>query len=137
MKTIDRTLLWTRIAANEQQATTIWSDPGFWYQGSWAQGWWGTLWDTYFNTAGKQGEKPPADVQKLYDLLAKINTEKPEDAMAAVDAIKTELKAHTWYFNYLPNVKQPVIVNAKIGNMPDKGFAYSISHSIEQFFFKK
>ena len=35
------------------------------------------------------------------------------------------------------NVKQPLIVNAKIGNVSDKGFAIAACFSMEQFFFKK
>jgi len=30
-----------------------------------------------------------------------------------------------------------MVVNAKIGNIPDKGLAFAANYSMEQFFFKK
>jgi len=145
MKKIDGALWGARLAANELQATVNWSPTPLWYNGenAWGRGQgampisWNLLWATYFNSAGKQGEKPPADVQKLYDLITKISTDKPEDAMTAVDAIKAEFKTHNWFFIPISNVKQPMIVNAKIGNISDKGYAIAANFSMEQFFFKK
>jgi len=137
MKKIDGTLWGVRCAANELQATVMWTSTPQWYVGDWGQGLWGPLWTTYFASAGKQGEKPPADVQKFYDLITKTTTDKLEDATAAADVLKAELKAHIWYFSFLSNLKQAVIANAKIGNFPDKGFANSATASMEQFFFRK
>ena len=137
MKTISMALWATRNTDNVLQASVMWTYTPLWYTGDWGQGLWGPLWNTYFNTAGKQGEKPPADVQKLYDLCAKISTVKSEDAMAAADAVKAELKTHNWYLIPISNTKKPMIVNAKIGNISDKGFAIAVGFSMEQFFFKK
>ena len=137
MKKIDGVLWGTRNTANELQATVLFTETSMWFQGNWGQNLWGPLWDTYFTSVGKKGEKPPADVQKLYDLIAKISIDKPEDAMVAADALKAELKTHNWYFNYLSNIKTPIIINAKIGNVPNKAIAVAVVFSMEQFFFKK
>ena len=114
----------------------LWADDPLWYMGGWGQNLWGPLWDTYINSAGKQGEKPPADVQKFYDLVTKSSTDKPEDAMVAVDAVKAELKLHNWCYYYL-TADSPIIINAKIGNIPEKAIAIAVDFSAEQFFFKK
>jgi len=137
MKTIDTTLWGTRDAANELQATMLWQDIGLWYEGFWGQQFWCPLWVNYFNSGGKLGEKPPADIQKMFELNKKIATEKPEDARIAATGVRAEFKAHNWYFTHLSNVKQPMIANAKIGNVAEKGFAMAVAFSMEQFFFKK
>jgi len=137
MKKIDGVLWGTRNAANELQATVLFTETSMWFQGNWGQNLWGPLWDTYFNSVGKKGEKPPANVQKLFDLIAKVSTDKPEDAITAVEEAKAEFKTHNWYFNYFSNKKSPIIINAKIGNIPKEAISIAVGFSMEQLFFKK
>lgn len=42
-----------------------------------------------------------------------------------------------FYFVHIEDVKQPLIVNAKLGNITDKGTAISINFAGEQMYFKE
>ncbi len=137
MKTIDSTLWGTRNTANELKATMIWTHTPLWYMGDWGQGLWGPLWNRWYTTGGKEGEKPPEDVIKLYDLITQVAVASPEDGRKAYEQIKEELAKNIWYFVHIENVKQPMIINAKLGNVSDKGFAIAADFGGEQFFFKK
>ncbi|WP_248926222.1 ABC transporter substrate-binding protein [Paenibacillus hamazuiensis] len=137
MKTIDQTLWGSRRDANELQATMIWTHTPLWYMADWGQNYWGRLWKLWLDTGGKQGEEPPADVKKFYDLIDKVATSPPQDAIKAIDEVKSEMNKNVWYFVHIDNVKQPLVVNAKLGNIPEKGFAIAGNFSGEQFFFKK
>ncbi|CAG7617602.1 ABC transporter substrate-binding protein [Paenibacillus allorhizosphaerae] len=137
MKTIDQTLWGSRRDANELQATMIWTHTPLWYMADWGQNFWGRLWRLWLDTGGKQGEEPPADVKKFYDLVDKVSTSPPAEAIKAIEDVKKEMGKNYWYFVHIENVKQPLIVNAKLGNIPEKGFAIAANFSGEQFFFKK
>lgn len=137
MKTIDQTLWGSRRDANELQATMIWTHTPLWYMADWGQNFWGRLWKLWLDTGGKQGEEPPADVKKFYDLVDKVSTSPPDAAIKAIEDVKKEMGKNYWYFVHIENVKQPLIVSAKLGNIPEKGFAIAANFSGEQFFFKK
>jgi peptide/nickel transport system substrate-binding protein len=137
MKTLEGALWGTRRGANELKATMIWTHTPLWYMGDWGLGMWGPLWQTWINTGGKEGEEPPADVKKFYDLINDVVVKSPEEGRKAIDKVKKEMGKNLWYFVHIENVKQPMIVNAKLGNVPHDGFAIAADFSGEQFFFKK
>ncbi|PZE19512.1 ABC transporter substrate-binding protein [Paenibacillus xerothermodurans] len=137
MKTIDQTLWTTRRDANEIQATMMWTHTPLWYMADWGQSFWGRLWKVWLDTGGQQGEEPPADVKRLYDLIDKVAVSPPQEAITAIEEVKKEMSKNAWYFVHIENVKQPLIVNAKLGNIPEKGFAIAADFSGEQFFFKQ
>lgn len=139
MKKIDGALWGTRGAANEIQATMIWTHTPLWYMADFGQAHWGRLWDqTYNNTANESGqqEQPPEDVLRFYDLLRKVSISPPEEGRAAVEEVKRDLAENLWYFVHIENVMQPLIINEKLGNVSDKGFAIAANFSGEQFFFR-
>lgn len=137
MKTIDQTLWGSRRDANELQATMIWTHTPLWYMADWGQNYWGRLWRVSHDTGGQQGEKPPAEVEHFYGLIDKVITSPPQEAIRAIEDVKEEMRKNVWYFVHIENVKQPLIVNAKLGNVPEKGFAIAANFSGEQFFFRK
>jgi len=136
MKTIDQALWETRDANNELQATMIWTHTPLWYMGDWGQGLWGRNWWDYKEQAGTKGEQPPADVQKLYDLMDQVSVSPPEEGRAAIEALKEEVNKNIWYFPHIGNVMQPIVINEKLGNVSDQGFAIAANFSGEQFFYK-
>jgi peptide/nickel transport system substrate-binding protein len=140
MKRIDSTLWGTRLSANEIQATVIWTHTPLWYQADFGQGNWGQLWNRYVNNPNDTTnalEKPPEDVQRFYDLLRQVSVSSPEEGRQAVEQVKKEMGENLWYFVHVENVMQPLIVNEKLGNVSDKGFAIAANFSGEQFFFRK
>lgn len=138
MKTIDQTLWTTRGTNNELQATMIWTHTPLWYMGDWGTQRWGTLWDLWRTSGGKQGKEPPADVKNLYKMINDAAAAKPEDAKKKVAEIKQIMKDNVYYFIPISEVKQPLIVNAKLHNIPnDTSFAIGANFSGEQFFFGK
>lgn len=137
VKTIDGTLWSTRNTANELQASIIWTHTPLYYMQDWGQGFWGPLWDKWWKSGGKNGEEPPEDVKEYYSLMDKMNVSPPEEALKIMDTLRGKMKDNIYYFVHIENAKQPMIVNAKIGNITDKGTAISINFAGEQWFFKE
>ncbi len=136
MKTIDSGLWGTRNVANELKATIIWTHTPLWYAGDVGQGFWGPLWDRWWRTNGKEGEEPPQEVKELYKLINEVLVSSPEDAIQAYDKVLNHIGQHYWYFIHIQDVQQPIIANAKLGNIPKKGLALAVALSAETFFFK-
>ncbi|AEE96394.1 ABC transporter substrate-binding protein [Mahella australiensis] len=154
MKTIDSTLWGQRNAANELQASMIWSHTPLWYMADWLQGYWAPLWWNWWGTRGQQKrtevkdaegkvvktiapEEPPEDVKAFYSEIDKISVESPEGARQAYENIKKMMNDNIYYFVHIEKVKQPFLANANLGNVSDKGFAIAANFSGEQFFYKK
>jgi len=137
VKTLDSALWGTRNAANELQATIIWTHTPLYYMQDWGQGLWGNLWNTWWNSGGKKGEEPPEDVKEFYSLMNKMNVSSPEEAVKIMETLKEKMKENIYYFVHIEHVKQPLIVNAKLGNITDKGTAISINFAGEQMFFRE
>lgn len=136
MKVIDSSLWSNRVEANEIQATMIWTHTPLWYMADWGQNFWGPLWNRWYNTGGQQGEEPPKEVKHFYDLINKVQISSPEDARNAIEEVKSEMREHLWYFVHIENVKQPLIIHEKLGNVSEKGMAISTHFAGEQFYFK-
>lgn len=138
MKTIDQQLWSTRREANQLQATMIWTHTPLWYMGDWGTGYWAPVWDKWHSSGGKQGAEPPEAVKKLFQLIDEAAAATPEEAKKKIDQVKQEMKNNIWYFIPISEVKQPLIVNAKLHNIPnDASFAIATNFSGEQFFFGK
>ncbi|MEC0266232.1 ABC transporter substrate-binding protein [Paenibacillus anseongense] len=138
MKTIDQTLWTTRNTNNELQATMIWTHTPLWYMGDWGTQLWGAQWDLWRTSGGKNGQEPPADIKNLYKMINDAAAAKPDDAKKKVAEIKQVMKDKVYYFIPISEVKQPLIVNAKLHNIPnDTSFAIGANFSGEQFFYSK
>ncbi|QHW31179.1 ABC transporter substrate-binding protein [Paenibacillus rhizovicinus] len=138
MKTIDQTLWGTRLAANDIQATVIWTHTPLWYMGDWGQANWAPVWDQWHSSSGKNGKEPPEDVKKFYAKIDEAMAAKPDDAKRLIEEVKQMMKDNVYYFIPLSDVKQPLIVSDKLHNIPaDSSFAIATDFSGEQFFFGK
>ncbi|TDQ40773.1 ABC transporter substrate-binding protein [Aureibacillus halotolerans] len=136
MRTIDGALWGTRNAANELQATMIWTHTPLWYMADWGVEFWGPLWESWWLTNGAEGEEPPDDVKEFYQLLDKLYTTPTEQAGTEVFAqIREEMGDHLWYFTPIQNVKQPLIFSKNLRNLAEEGYAIGLNFSGEQFFF--
>jgi peptide/nickel transport system substrate-binding protein len=137
MKRIEQSLWTNKVNANEIQATMIWTHTPLWYMGDWGINMWGKQWELWKANAGAKGEEPPADVKNFYKGIDELSVLPPDQALKKFDELKEDMKKNVWYYVHIDNVKQPLVINAKLRNVSDKGFAIAANFSAEQFFFKK
>jgi peptide/nickel transport system substrate-binding protein len=138
-KKIDGALWGKRREANELKATIMWAADPMWYYGDWGQGIWGPAWDLYNSSGGKKGVKPPDNVAAFFKSLAKASVANPQDAKTIVDnEIKKEIGDNFYFIVPLQNVKQPLIVNAKLHNVGNENaLAVATDYAGEQLFYGK
>jgi peptide/nickel transport system substrate-binding protein len=140
VKAIDSTLWGQKDAANQLQATVMWSHDRGWdndaVSGSVARA--GTLWSTWVSSEGKQGVQPPDWAMKAYDIDARRwQVVSGSDEYKKIVAEGTQwCRDNLPYINYVENVKYPMVVSAKLGNVPQTGFAIAANFSGEELFFK-
>jgi len=139
LKRIDPQLRGQRTAANELQATIMWChDQG--YNNTWTSEIFGTsaqAWWRWYTTNGKEGEEPPDWAKKAWE----IDKKRWQSVTGSDEYEELWREGLAWHREYLPlitiveKVKYPVIVSAKMGNIPSSGFAIAANFSAEQFFF--
>jgi peptide/nickel transport system substrate-binding protein len=140
LKPIEIGLWGQRVNANELQATIMWlrdlgnESPWTWNPSEIISLYW--LW---YESGGKQGEEPPAWVKKGFEINEKIWASIP----GSEEYNKAKREKLAWEKQYLPVIsivgkaKQPVIVSARLGNIPRSGRDIAINYSMEQFFFTR
>ncbi len=142
MKTVAGGLIGERANANLLQAYCIWDVEPMWRTGGWTdwipQNMWGRLWQVWYNTSGKEGEEPPPEVKRLYELyeaMFKTPPATPEDT-AIWDEVYKLIRDNVWYFPISQHSLYPVIASKNLGNIPFAGYGIAANHAGEQFFFK-
>jgi len=143
MKTVDQTLWGQRIAANEAQVINSWQQEPLWRSGGWT-GFAATigeapLWTLWNTSKGTKGEEPPAPVKRLMKLEQLINTVypgTPEDLKYFDEIFKIHYD-NIYQMPIAEKVKQPLIINSKIGNVPVGGTAAAVNLGGEQLYYKK
>ncbi|MGQ9629534.1 MAG: ABC transporter substrate-binding protein [bacterium] len=140
MKVIDAGLQGTRRVANELKAEVGWHHgPQLWWGALWdyVPSRYGPLWNRWLTTAGKDGEEPPADVKRFIDAMDRSIAASPEKRQAAIDEYRRMMYDNLYAIITTQNVKYPLIVSEKLGNVPHAGFAIAANFSGEQLFFKE
>lgn len=141
LNVIDSTLLGERANANELQASVIWSVQPMWANGTWTDylptNRWGRQWNIWYTSSGADGEEPPAEVQRLYELQegrikAVPGTDEDKDLYAEIFQIHHD---NIYVFNIAEKVRYALVTNAKLGNVPSVGQAIGANNSGEQFFY--
>jgi len=140
VKQIDPNLWDQKGAANERQATVMWSHDIGWdgdvVIGNVNRA--GRAWENYRITNGKQGEEPPAWIQEAID----IEAARWQSVSGSEEYNKLVQQGFDWcqtnlpYINFVEHVKYPLIVNKNLGNVPSSGYAIAGNFSIVQMFFK-
>jgi len=138
MKRIDSNLWTQRQAANELQATSIWTHTPLFYMNDWGYGFWGRAWQTWWNSSGKEGEEPPADVKAFYEKGYSVSALAPAEAKLAFEECKKVMFDKIYYFIHIEKQMQPLLINAKLANVSESKDAFAIGSNFsgEQFFFK-
>ncbi len=140
MKVIDQGLRSQRRAANEISATIERNHmPAWWARPT--DGWflgsdWATLWDLWRSTSGRDGEEPPEDVRRFYELTAKT-MEVPANQRAAIIKEYMQLLYDNVYF--IPTIekeKRPIIVRNGLKNVPFAGMTLATAYVGEMFYWE-
>ncbi len=141
VKKIDPTLRTQRTEANEMAAFTMWSHDANgddqYTSGTIDEA--GRLWWNYVQTGGTDGEEPPAWVQEAFDL------DKQRWGVVPGTDEYNQLKeqGYQWHRDNLPmitlveQVKYPLIISARMGNVASNGYAIAQNFAGEQFFYKE
>jgi len=139
LKRIDPQLYGQRWAANEMQAGVMWCHDQGWNNGWTSGAIRAPEWTRWYNTDGKEGEEPPAWAKKAWELDKK----RWESVTGSDEYNRLWREGLAWHKQYLPlitiveKVKYPMIVSARMGNIPRSGFAIAANFSAEQFFYEK
>jgi peptide/nickel transport system substrate-binding protein len=141
VKPIDSTLRGTKNSANQLQMWVMWSHDIGWDNDVDDPSRVGMLYNDWINSLGKKGVEPPDWVKKAVD----INTRRwgavsgsPEYNAIVAEGLKWT-RDNLPYINLVEHVKYPMIVNAKLGNVPPSGapmYAIGANFSIVQMYFK-
>ncbi len=141
VRQIDSSLFGEQYNANQIQASVHWSHDRGWdndaVTGSVNRA--GRQWAVYMGTDGEEGEEPPEWIMKAYDIDARrwqAVSGSPE-YMAIVEEGTQWCRDNLPYINYVEQVKYPMIVSTKLGNVPQSGFAIAANFSGEQLFFNE
>lgn len=149
---VDEQLWWAKVQANELDMW-IWhmdrtTDMLFPIDPVWfvpIQQWHGhaPLWEQWYETGGKQGEKPPESVLKLYDIYHKMQETISEKERIRLGKMLLDFQAKNLHvIGIVTDVPVPLVVSNRLRNVPEKGvigwdtWGISLYHP-EQFFIKE
>ncbi len=127
-KSITRTLLTQKMAANEEPMSTWHGDetadtlflrrPKFFVPLDGDESAWAPLWGRWYNTGGEQGEEPPQVIKDLYNWMDEYNlTDKLEPA-ANVLSSQAE---HVWTIGTVGNAPHPLWCRNTLKNVSETG----------------
>jgi len=141
VKPIDTNLRGQKQTANQLQMWMMWSHDIGWDNDVDSIDRTGQLWNDWVTSLGKSGQEPPDWVKKAVD----INTRRWSAVSGSEDYNAIVAEGLKWtrdnlpYINLVEHVKYPMIVNAKLGNVPPSGapaYAIAANFSIVQMYFK-
>ncbi len=146
MRQIDGSLLGVRMQANEIQARAHWISENMWRRGgTWQdylpQSSWAPLWTLWYNTGGREGEEPPAEVKRLYQLHSDFvgALVGSEESLAIMDEIYQVHRDNLFIINVVEYSYYPTTLNRNLRNVPDAGqwgeLGIILMHTPEQWFF--
>jgi len=141
IKRIDPQLWSQRNSANEIQATIYYCHDLGWDNSftSRVVEVMGPLWRAWYDSAGKEGEEPPDWIKKAYE----IDRKRWESVTGSETYNRLRRDGLSWHRQYIPiitlieKIKLPMIVSARLANIPKSGQAIAANFSAEQFFFEK
>jgi peptide/nickel transport system substrate-binding protein len=141
LKIIEGALMSTKQAANQLQMWIHWSHDIGWDNDVSDPSRTGRLWQDWVTSVGKAGVQPPDWVMKGVD----INTRRWASVSGSAEYNAIVAEGLKWtrdnlpYVNLVEHVKYPMVVNAKLGNVPPSGapaYAIGANFSIVQMYFK-
>jgi peptide/nickel transport system substrate-binding protein len=139
-KTLEINLWGQRNAANDLKATFyLWTHDSRLWWALWTSGagYWGPLWDIWMTTGGKSGEEPPEEVKRYYNVISKLYLVPPNQRPKIHDEFIRLVYNNLWWFITVEDLKYPVIVSNRLGNVAHKGYGIAAQFAGEIYYFKK
>ncbi len=85
---------------------------------SYLQGWqWAPQWNAWYSSNGKNGQEPPADVKKMFELYKQVPFMSPADQKTALTQIFDIWSAGLWRIGTIGMVPKPGIVRIGLKNV--------------------
>jgi peptide/nickel transport system substrate-binding protein len=137
---VESALFSERIGTGDVQARFAFTHKPVWFLPWWngTGGGWDRAWRQWYTSNGAQGEETPQYVVDIYHLLEQIQTADPAVARTDLyEQYKKLEKENVYTITNIINVKQPIIANAKLGNITDKGWTFAINLSGEIWYYKQ
>jgi len=141
VKQIDPNLWDQKGAANERQATVMWSHDIGWdgdvVIGNVNRA--GRAWENWRITNGAQGEEPPDWIKEAIEL----ESNRWKSVSGSDEYNKLVQDGFEWcrenlpYINFVEHVKYPLIINKDLKNVPSGGYAIAGNFSIVQMYFDR
>ena len=152
VREVERSLYFEMTTANEH-------DMGLWHADSLSDPLWmvgpkiipvrqrygayATAWAQWIETGGTAGEEPPAEFKQTVDVWNKAKQTADDATLTAACKFVNKMHVdHLWSIGTIGLFPQPVIINAKLKNLPDEGvsswdWGYMARYHPEQFYFAK
>ncbi|MDP9351143.1 MAG: ABC transporter substrate-binding protein, partial [Chloroflexota bacterium] len=143
VRKIDGTVFGERWNANKIMATSVWAHHDIWRSAGWddylPSQLWGQQWHEWYVSQGKTGQKPPAEVIKLYEDHEKFMsaTIGSPGSTAAMEAILKSHRDNVWTFNVVENSYYPTFFTTRMQNVPTGKvdvFGIIVTYSMEQWY---
>jgi len=144
MKQVTMNLLGEMHNANQIKATIDWLDDVSWpylhydFRPFMRTGWGSPLWNLWYSTGGKEGEKPPEWIEELYSLAKEQAAVNPATQRAELWEKKftKRIRELVPMFPLIGQAVNPMIVPANLGNWAKSGKASAAQFAAEHVFFK-
>ena len=141
-KRIESSFLDQRVRANEVQAYVLWGHgvndlPAYTTTVLFRDA--APLWWNWYTSGGTSGEEPPTWAKKAPEFDRERWTKIP----GSKEWNKILAESIAWHRQYIPAIplvekaKQPLIVSARLKNVPRSGYSIAANYSLEQFFFER
>ncbi len=141
IKVISQQLRNERRAANELKVTIERNHfPPWWARPT--DGWflgsdWATMWNLWRTSSGRDGEEPPAEVKKFYELTAKSMAVPPEERQPVIEEYLKVLYENVFFHPTIQKEKRPIIVRNGLKNVPTAGMTLATAYVGEMFYWDK
>ena len=146
VSTIESTLMSTMREANEIPTLVGWPHTTqLWHYISWGQESWGPYWQDWYAAGGLNAEdpsavsglEPPEEVKEFYRKLESQMIGSPEEAVnEIVPWLATFCAENAYLIEPFTDLKQCVIINSDIGNVPTGGIGISWNFAVDQMFYR-
>lgn len=138
-KGISSDLYWQRNSANELQVSVMWDMSPIWYYQTLADNVWAPLWELWWRTSGAEGEEPPEEYKTYREQFDGVLTHPTAEARETFFDCYKMIADNYWNILTAKNQRQPVIVNAKMGNQvtTEDAYAFASTAGLEMAFYEE
>ena len=100
------------------------------------------LWWDWYQTGGEQGEEPPEEVKRQYDLYDRIKGASPEDLPALAEEFFENASQNIWFIGLVGVLPHVGVVKNNFRNVPEQAISDWLqltpgNTNVEQYFIKQ